>query len=347
VTATNAAGTGPASSSASVTPAAFTSVLTLTGSATSGYLDAPVATARFGGLNGVAVSSTGTIYVADTTNHRIRAISGGTVTTLAGSGSAAYADGTGTAASFRSPTGLAIDSSGNLYVGDTANHRIRKVTPAGVVTTIAGSGTSGSSDNGTGTSARFNQPTGVALNPAQTVLYVSDTNNSRIRTVTLASTAVATLAGSSSGYLDATGTSARFNKQQGIEVGPSGDVYVADTLNHRIRKVTAAGVVTTVAGAGAGSADGVGTAATFDEPSDVTLDGSGFLYVADNTNNLLRRIDLGTGTVTTLVGSGTAASTDGNGTLAAFDDPTSLTYDGANAAIWVVEGVGHRVRKVY
>jgi hypothetical protein len=165
--------------------------------------------------------------------------------------------------------------------------------------------------------------------------------------VTLASTAVATLAGSSSGYLDATGTSARFNKQQGIEVGPSGDVYVADTLNHRIRKVTAAGVVTTVAGAGAGSADGVGTAATFDEPSDVTLDGSGFLYVADNTNNLLRRIDLGTGTVTTLVGSGTAASTDGNGTLAAFDDPTSLTYDGANAAIWVVEGVGHRVRKVY
>ena len=345
VTATNAVGVGPASASTSVTPSAYTTLTTVTGTAPSGYLDSTLAASQFAGLNGVAVSSTGTVYVADTLNNRIRAVSSTTVTTLAGSGTAAFANGTGTAASFNSPTGMTIDSSGNLYVADTGNHRIRRVTPGGVVTTVAGSGTSGNTDNATGTSARFNQPTAVALNPAGTILYISDTANSRIRTLTLATTAVATLAGSSSGYTNATGTSAQFNRQQGITVTATGDIYVADTLNHKIRRVTPAGIVTIVAGAAAGSTNAVGTAATFNQPSDVTVDASGNLYVADKGNNLIRRIDPST-TVTTLVGTGAAASTDGNSTQASLNDPTALTHDPTTNLIWIVENTGRRLRKL-
>jgi|GEM_PF-1753099 len=183
------------------------------------------------------------------------------VSTLAGTNTSGSADGTGSAALFNQLRDVAVDSAGNVYVGDLANHRIRKITPAGVVTTLAGS-TLGSAD-GTGTAAQFSNPQGVAVDGAGNV-YVADGNH-RIRKITPAGV-VTTLAGSTEGLVNATGTAAKFNAPNGVAVDSAGNVYVTDAGNHRIRKVTAAGVVTTLAGSTNGFADGSGTAAKFNFP---------------------------------------------------------------------------------
>ena len=211
------------------------------------------------------------------------------VTTLAGSGVAGYADGTGTAAQFYSPNGVVVDSSGTLYVADSSNNRIRKITPAGVVTTLAGSGVAGYAD-GTGTAAQFNYPNGIAVDSSGMV-YVADTNNERIRTITPTGV-VTTFAGTGAyGFADGTAITARFYLPNSIVVDSSGTVYVADSYNMRIRKITPAGVVTTLAGSGvAGFADGTTAAALFRYPSGIAVDSSGTVYVADYGNNRIRKI---------------------------------------------------------
>jgi sugar lactone lactonase YvrE len=186
---------------------------------------------------------------------------------------------------------LAVDIAGNVYVADTDNNTIRKVTPTGAVTTLAGlAGSSGSAD-GTGSDARFRVPSGVAVDSAGNV-YVADSGNHTIRKVTPAGV-VTTLAGleGSVGSTDATGNDARFNIPVGVAVDGTGNVYVADTYNHTIRKVTAAGVVTTLAGlaGSAGSEDGTGSAAGFDHPAGVAVDDAGILYVADTRNYTIRK----------------------------------------------------------
>jgi sugar lactone lactonase YvrE len=261
-------------------------ITTLAGDGTFGTRDGPGASAQFASPVYVAVNAAGTVYVADSGYHRIRKVTPeGLVTTFAG-GSLGYKDDTGTSAQFSSPRGLALDAAGVLYVADSINHCIRKVTPEGVVTTLAGS-SSGYKD-GTGTSAQFSSPWGVAVDAGGTV-YVADTNNHRIRKVTPEGE-VTTLAGSSPGYKDDTGTSAQFYFPRSLGVNAAGILYVADTQNHRIREVTPEGVVSTLAGGNQGYGDGPGTSARFSLPFGVALDSAGRVYVADRSNKLIRRI---------------------------------------------------------
>jgi streptogramin lyase len=273
-------------------------VTTLAGQTTSGPTDGTGAAARFSSPYGVAVAADGIVYVADTGNHRIRKVTAaGVVTTLAGS-TTGFADGTGAAAQFASPSSVAVDTAGNVYVADTINHRIRKVTAAGVVTTLAGS-TNGFAE-GTGAAAQFASPYGVAVDTDGTV-FVADYGNHRIRKVTAAGV-VTTLAGSTIGFAEGTGAAAKFNTPQGVAVAADGTVYVADYGNHRIRKVTAAGVVTTLAGSTPGFADATGAAARFTYPLGVAVAADGSVYVADYDNDRIRKVTAA-GVVTTFAGS--------------------------------------------
>lgn len=377
-------------------------VTTLAGTAgASGSADGTGAAARFSGPSGIAVDSAGNVYVADLGNHTIRKITpDGAVTTFAGTaGARGNLDGVGAAAQFSFPLGLAVDHADNLYVADFANNEIRRITPAGEVTTFAGGAESGSND-GTTTDARFFEPEGVAIDPAGNV-FVADSENHTIREIT-PDGLVSTLAGLPGvpGSADGTGHDARFNLPGRIAVDGAGNVYVPDTSNHTIRQVTAAGVVTTVAGrAGAiGSADGTGAAARFVGPSGVAIDGAGALfvndesairkltpdgavttfagtaaeigstdgagpdarfgdlgglavdsagntYVADTSNNTIRRIDV-KATVATVAGTaGAFGSQDGTGTAARFDTPASVTVDGAGN-VFIADFGNSTIRKL-
>ncbi|MGA2017290.1 MAG: immunoglobulin domain-containing protein [Opitutaceae bacterium] len=267
---------------------------------------------------------------------------------LAGSsGTAGSADGTGSAALFKDPYGLALDSSGNLYVADKANDTIRMVTAAGVVTTLAGTPGSVGTTDGTGAAAQFNQPVGLAV-ASGGVIYVADSSNYTIRKIASGGV-VTTLAGApgKSGYIDATGGSAEFNQPYGIAIDGSGNLYVTELGNNTVRMVTSGGVVTTLAGTAgsAGSTDGTGTAARFNQPIGIAIDGSGNLYVADSNNNTIRKIASG-GVVTTLAGSpGSAGTADGTGSAARFRSPRGVATDAAGN-IYVADSGNCTIRKV-
>ena len=303
----------------------------------------------FNNPNTTAVDGAGNVFVADMTNHTIRKISPlGVVTTLAGTvGSAGDTDGTGAAAQFHYPRGLAVDAAGNVFVADTSNLTIRKISPAGVVTTLAGTAGSAGSTDGTGAAARFNSPRGLAVDGAGNVL-VADTANHTIRKISPAGV-VTTLAGSagSAGSTDGTGAAARFNLPIGLAVDGAGNVLVADYKNHTIRKISPAGVVTTLAGkAGVqGSLNGTGAAARFSSPTGLAVDGAGNVLVVDYGNNTIRKISPA-GVVTTLAGTaGVQDSTDGTGAAARFSNPIGLTVDGAGNVL-VADSANHTIRKI-
>jgi prepilin-type N-terminal cleavage/methylation domain-containing protein len=267
---------------------------------------------------------------------------GGVVTTFAGSGTAGLLDGAAATARFNTPYGVAVDSSGNVYVADTLNSLIRKITPTGTVSTFAGSGTAGFLDGAAGT-AKFNYPQALAVDTTGNV-YVADTANNRIRKITSTGT-VSTLAGSGvAGSAEGTGTAAQFSNSFGIAVDSSGNVYVADTNNQRIRKITPGGVVMTLAGSTGGYANGTGAAAQFLNPQGVAVDSSGNVYVADGNNNRIRKITPG-GVVTTLAGSGTAAFADGTGVNASFSAPRGIAADSAGN-VYVADSTNKRIRLV-
>jgi hypothetical protein len=241
---------------------------------------------------------------------------------------------------------VAVDSAENVYVADTLNNTLRKVSAAGAVSTLAGqAGVSGSA-NGTGTAALFQGPQGLALDNAGD-LYIADTNNHTIRKMVLSTGAVTTFAGLAGNAGNSDGTSsARFDFPSDVTVDASGNVYVADTENSTIRKVNSAGVVTTIAGnpEQSGGADGIGTAATFDSPAAITIDTLGNLYVADTDNHTIRMIVPVTQTVTTIAGiAGTSGSTNGSGSTALFFDPTGIGAD-ANGNLYVADTNNDTIR---
>ena len=317
-------------------------VETLTGNGTLGSENGTGAAARFYQPTGVALDASGNIYVADHSNHLIRKITiTGTVTTLAGSGIAGYADGTGTAAQFEGPFGVALDADGNVYVADTFNHRIRKITPAGIVSTVAGSGVYGFAD-GDGIAAKFYSPKGVAVDGSGNI-YVADDINHRIRKISPTGI-VTTLAGSTSSNTDGDVSVAKFNRPMGITVDASGNIYVADTGNHRIRKITSAGEVSTLAGSTGGFGEGVGSDARFSEPTGVALDASGNIFVADVKNERIRKVTP-SGAVTTFAGGYVPGFTNGSGTDAQFRTPTGVALD-ASGTVYVADRHNHAIRKI-
>ncbi len=266
-------------------------ISTLAGAGYPGSADGTGTAATFYYPYDVAADTSGNVYVADAYNNEIRKIvaSSGVVTTLAGNGTSGYADGTGSAARFATPNGVTVDTAGNVYVADTANNRIRKITPAGVVVTLAGSGTSGNAD-GFGIAASFNFATRLTVDATGSV-FVSDTGNQLIRKISPPGS-VTTFAGSgATGSANGTGTSASFSAPRGIGVDALGNVYVAETDANLIRKITAAGVVTTLAGSGLkGNVDGIGTAASFNSPQGGAADAAGNFYVVDNGTALIRLV---------------------------------------------------------
>jgi uncharacterized repeat protein (TIGR03803 family) len=303
-------------------------VTTSAGLVSQGSSDGAAQAARFSISRGLVVDSVGYTYVADSSNHTIRKITpDGTTSTLAGTaGVAGSTNGLGSAARFRFPGGLAVDSSGNVFVADTNNHTIRKITPGGAASTLAGvAGSLGNAD-GTGAAARFHFPGAIAIDSADN-LFVADTNNNTIRKVTPLGV-VSTFAGSAGvyGYDDGLGNAARFNLPRGVCVDLAGNVFVADTGNATIRKITPEGAVTTWAGlAGSrGSYDAEGTSARFSNPRGITVDGAGSTYVVDSSSNLVRKIN-SSRVVTTLAGlAGFTGSTDSRGSAARFSAPSGI-----------------------
>ena len=337
-----------------VTPAGVVTTLAgLMGSP--GSADGTGSAARFASPSGVAVDGAGNVFVTDYGNATIRKVTpAGVVTTLAGlAGRPGSADGTGSAARFWDPSGVAVDSAGNVYVADTQSHTIRKVTPMGVVTTLAGFAGGANNADGTGRGARFNRPTGVTVDSAGNI-YVADSGNDTIRKVTPAGV-VTTLAGDASitdtfnrpigGSADGTGHSARFAGPSGVAVDSAGNVFVADTGNSTIRQVTPAGVVTTLAGWGPGSTDGPGRTARFCGPSGVAVDGAGNVFVADQNNETIRRVTPA-GMVTTLAGlANNPGSADGTGSAARFSGPSGVAVDCAGN-VYVADFWNQTIRKV-
>jgi sugar lactone lactonase YvrE len=263
---------------------------TLFAGSSAGYIDDTAAQAAFNMPISVAADLNGNIYVAELSNSRIRKIDpAAAVTTFAGNGFAGFIDGTGTAASFNKPMGIATDNAGNIYVADTYNHRIRKISPAGGVTTIAGNGSPGFF-NSLGINASFSRPAGLTLDEAGNI-YVADMDNHSIRKINPSGT-VTTFAGTGSpGSSDGTVSTASFNSPKAITIDKEGNFYIADAGNHTIRKITPDGIVSTLAGAGSpGFSDGISGAVHFNNPSGVVADKKGNLYVTDTGNHIIRKI---------------------------------------------------------
>lgn len=320
-----------------------------------GNCDGDQVDARFSYPRGVAVDGFGNVYIAEYMNQTVRkATPEGLVTRIIGSpGSAGSNDGAGSSARLNSPWGVAVDGNSNVFVADRANNRIRKMTPDGMVSTLAGSGQPGYVD-GAGGTARFNFPQGVAADSFGNV-FVADTDNHIIRKIA-PDGQVTTLAGSPNyngsglpigGFTDGIGSAARFRAPHGLAADGSGDVYVADSGNNCIRKITPGGVVTTLAGnpAVAGCADGTGPSALFSAPASVALDDAGNIIVADLLNHTIRKVSP-TGVTTTIAGNcQVPGSTDGFGTNALLFRPLALALD-SNNNIYVAEDNQSAIRKI-
>ncbi|MFL6451826.1 MAG: Ig-like domain repeat protein [Bryobacteraceae bacterium] len=348
-------------------------ITTVAGDGSSGYGGdgGPATSASLSYLSSVAVDGSGNIYIADTSNNRIRKVSAdtGVITTVAGNGS--YGDsgdgGPATSASLIYPRGVAVDGSGNIYIavnalctrgGCSGSNRIRKVSAdTGVITTVAGNGTYGfNGDGGPATSASLSYVYGVAVDGSGNI-YIADTGNSRIRKVSAGTGVITTVAGKGSYEYSGDGgpaTSASLSYLSGVAVDGSGNIYIADTGNGRIRKVSAdTGVIITVAGNGSygdsgdGGDGGPATIASLTDPSSVAVDGSGNIYIADTGNGRIRKVSADTGVIITVAGNGSYGYSGDGGpaTSASLIYPRGVAVDGSGN-IYIADTENHRIRKV-
>jgi sugar lactone lactonase YvrE len=298
----------------------------------------------------------GNLYLAETANHVIRKVDTvGRITTIAGTGAQGFSGDAGpaTAATLDSPQGLALDAAGNLYIADTHNHRIRKLDlTSGLITTIAGSTPGFSGDNAPATASQLDLPTALALDPAND-LYVADTGNHRIRKIA-ASGLITTIAGNGTqGFSGDAGPaiSAAIDSPAGIALDSASNLYLADTHNHRIRRIDATtGVIATIAGTGTLGYSGdiaPAIAATLALPHGLTIDTNGDLYLADTANHRIRRIAAATGIITTVAGDGTQAfSGDGDPAIAASLDSPSNAAISPSAVITLADTGNQRIRQL-
>ncbi|WP_257669318.1 SMP-30/gluconolactonase/LRE family protein [Parapedobacter tibetensis] len=319
-------------------------VITYTGSGMTGKSDGPLLQATFHNPEGVTLDGAGNLYVTDRNNNAIRKVgTDGMVTTLLG-GTDGFVDGPLEIAKLDYPWKSAVDETGNIYIADRDNHSIRKISIDGMVSTLAGTGQAGFVD-GPGEIARFNQPIDVAVDLSGNV-YVADNNNHRIRKID-PNGMVSTVAGDgTAGFSDGMATSSRVRNPSGIETDEAGNVYIADRNNHRIRKLSVDGHLSTISGLGtAGAVDGSLAQASFSQPYGIALDNDGKLYVADLGSNKVRLINIGSETVLTIAGSA-AGFADGIGAAARFSQPTDIAVDD-EGNIYVADLGNARIRMIF
>lgn len=320
-------------------------VSTVAGDGVAGHVDATGTAARFSDPQGIVADATGKVYVGESAWIRMVAPSGA-VSTLAGGGSTGYVDGIASAARFREIAGLALDAAGNLYAADYGNYCVRKISPSGTVTTLAGNGTAGYAE-GTGKDARMGATGGVAISPSGEFLYVTDMTNNCVWKIVIATGAATTLAGNSAaGHADGPGPDARFNAPRGICVDAAGNLYVTEYFGQRIRKITPSGEVSTVAGSGTeGFRDATALSAMFSYPMNVVVDTDGNLLVADTRNYCVRRIN-SSGEVSTLAGIPRQKGyLDGPAGSAQFDSLSGMTV-GVGGVVYVLERSKPRLRQI-
>jgi sugar lactone lactonase YvrE len=336
-----------------VTPAGIISTVAGNGSATSSGDGGSALSAGLGPLTGpgLAVDKSGYLYIPDTVSRVRKVTPSGTISTMAGSATAAFKGdgGAAAAASLDTPTGVAVDSAGNLYISDSNNNRIRKVTAAGTISTIAGNGTAGYSGEGAAANAQLDSPIGVALDTAGN-LYIADSENHRLRKVTVAG-AISTVAGDGSGGYGGDGasaTSALLSFPIGLALDSVGNVYISEYDNNRVRKVTPFGLITTVAGAGSpgfSGDDGPAIAAKLFKPYGLAVDSGGNLFIADSYNQRIRKVTPA-GVISTFAGNGrNAFAGDGGQATQAQLYPFGIAVNSAGN-LYIADWSNNRIRRV-
>lgn len=307
--------------------------------------------ARFYRVLGIAVDHAGDLLIADTFNARIREVTNGIISTVAGRGTQDFSGdrGPATLAALNNPVGVAVDVAGNILIADQNNYRIRRVSSGGI-NTLAGSGTlSYSGDGGPATAAQMNQPTGIAVDGSSNI-YIADSANSRVRVIS-SSGVITTFAGTGvAGYSGDNGqaTSAQLNNPSSVAVDSGGNVYIADTANSVIRKVLPTGVITTVAGGGSATGDGgAATGALLSLPQGVAVDPAGNLFISETGNARIRKVSAVDSTISTVAGNGTVGYSGDGGpaTSAQLNGPAGIVVDAIDN-IFIADSRNNVVRRV-